>query len=230
MTRLRSTTAAMRSPSSIATTRRSRATMRRSRSPDYPEALYNRANLLRIANRLTEAIASYEGALAGAGRIIPTRSATWPIASSACATGTKLPRLVDELTGRIREGRSIISPFVSLAFSDTRRFNSNAPQPSCAIRSSARSAAPARPGEGRRGSHARGGCRPDRVCSQAAPARGSSRAASLGGSLPRYPPLQRTHHRERGAMDRAVGNHVQGGRPLPARSGQASLRRPACRS
>ena len=85
--------------------------------PDYPEALYNRANLLRIANRLTEAIASYEGALA--------RRPDHPYAfgnMAHCELGLcnwdKLPRLVDELTARIREGRSIISPFVSLAFSD----------------------------------------------------------------------------------------------------------------
>jgi protein O-GlcNAc transferase len=85
--------------------------------PDYPEALYNRGNLLRIANRLQEAISSYEAALA----VRPDHPYAFGNMAH-CELGLcnwdKLPWLVPELTNRVREGYSIISPFISLAFSD----------------------------------------------------------------------------------------------------------------
>jgi predicted O-linked N-acetylglucosamine transferase (SPINDLY family) len=84
--------------------------------PAYPEALYNRGNLLRAANRLPEAIASYERSLA-LRPDHPYAFGNMAHCELALCNWDKLRSVVNELTARVREERSIISPFVSLVFS-----------------------------------------------------------------------------------------------------------------
>src|SRR5262249_32156126 len=85
--------------------------------PNYAEALYNRGNLLRITSRPLEAITSYERALALRSDH-PYAFGNMADCELGLCNWEKLPGLVSELNARIQARASIISPFVSLAFSD----------------------------------------------------------------------------------------------------------------
>ncbi|MEA2977231.1 MAG: protein O-GlcNAc transferase [Alphaproteobacteria bacterium] len=83
--------------------------------PGNPSPLNNRGNALRALGRLDEALVSYEKAQAANPNDPYIFGAIADCAVSIC-DWTRTAKLRDELTARVRDGRSVINPFTMVAF------------------------------------------------------------------------------------------------------------------